>query len=49
MFQKLQKMDYFTLKQELLIMQAHKFGKISPTIVNQIFGHLAVLYMKCAL
>lgn len=39
MFQKLQKMDYFTLKQELLIMQAHKFGKMNHMAQNQIFGH----------
>ncbi len=45
MFQKYLKV-YAKLKQVPLIMPVHKFGKISLTIKNQIFGHLVVYFIK---
>ena len=38
------KKGYASLKQELHIMQALKFGKISHTIKNQIYGLLDVFF-----
>ena len=48
------KKGYASLKQELHIMQALKFGKISHTIKNQIYGLLDVFFtswlaLKCLL
>jgi hypothetical protein len=46
MFQKLRRKVYFTPKQELLIMQVPKFGKINLMIIRVIFGLLAVFSMN---
>lgn len=46
MFLKLLKMDYCTHKLVHLTMQVHKYGRINPMMLNLIFGHLAVLYIK---
>lgn len=46
MFPKLQNKDCFIHKLELLIMQVLKYGKINLMIVNLIFGHLDVYFMK---
>ena len=55
MYQKLRKKVYYTLKQELLIMQGklliivQKYGKINHMIKNQIFGLLVVYFMNFVL
>jgi len=46
MSQKLLRKDFFIPKQELLIMQARKFGEISHMITNQIFGLWDVFSMN---
>ena len=43
------KSKWHTLKQELLIMQVLKFGKMSLMMQDQIFGHLDVSFIKCVL
>ena len=46
MFLKLQKMGFCTPKQELLIMQVLRYGKMSLTTPNQIFGLWDASFMK---
>ena len=42
-------MVYFILKQVHHTMQVLKYGMINPMILNLIYGHLDVLYIKCVL
>ena len=55
MYQKLRKKVYYTLKQELLIMQGklliivQKYGKINHMIKNQIYGHWVVFFTNFVL
>ncbi len=51
MYQKLtnKKISLLKHKQELLIMQVRKFGKINRMIQNVIFGHMVVFCIKCVL
>lgn len=46
MFQKLMVINLLILKQELLIMQALKFGEINHTTAKVISGLLDVLFIK---
>lgn len=46
MLVRLQRWDNYRHKQEHLIMQAQKFGKISLMIKDQTFGHSVVYYMN---
>ena len=48
MFPKLLKMAFAQLRQELLIIQVPRYGKVSTTTISAIFGPLAALFIKCA-
>lgn len=39
MYQKWRREEWLGLKQALLIIQAHKYGKIAHTTRNVIYGH----------